>query len=181
MPRPLIVLAVLSLAGTVSPASAQTPDIQKDTIEWELTPSLRASMLKSAASTRAKLARPVNFDGIANPKTSLKDALDLLQKQSGIPLDVNYAAFRDEDVEDALSLPIGRPIPRMWGVPASTVLRTILGRTPSHSGVTFYPRATTVEISTIRAYLYEVRRNGAIVLPTPPALPRQLPRGSRLR
>ena len=59
----------------------------------------------------------------------------------------------------------------MRGVPAFTVLSLILGRTPSHSGVTFYPRAGTVEISTVRAYLYELRRDGAIVSPTPAALP----------
>ena len=173
MARPLFVLAVLSLAIPAPPASAQTPDIQEDRIEWNLTPRLRASMLKSAARTRAKLAMRVNFDGIANPKTSLGDALDLLQKQSGIPLEVNSGAFRDEGVEDALSLPIGRPIPKMRGVSASTVLSILLSRTPSRSGVTFYPRATNVEISTARAYLYELRLNGAIISPTPPALPKR--------
>ena len=130
-------------------------------------------MLKSAAATRAKLAVRINFDGIANPKTSLGNALDLLQKKSGIPLEVNYGAFRDEGVEDALSLPIDRPIPKMQGVSASTVLSILLSRTPSRSGVTFYPRATNVEISTGRAYLYELRLNGAIISPTPPALPKR--------
>jgi hypothetical protein len=96
MARPLILLVVLSLAIPASPASAQIPDIQEDRIAWNLTPRLRASMLKSAAATRAKLAVRINFEGIANPKTSLGDALDLLQKQSGIPLEVNYGAFRDE-------------------------------------------------------------------------------------
>ena len=171
MARPLIVLAVLSLVGAASPACAQSP--VEGGIASLYDPGERPRMLKAAALTRAKLARPVNFDGIANPRTSLGDALALLQKQSGIPLEINKQAFKDEGVEDALSLPIGRPIPRMRGVPTSTALSIILGRTPSRSGVTFYPRATAVEISTARAYLYELRLRGAIVSPTPPALPRR--------
>jgi hypothetical protein len=95
----------------------------------------------------------------------------LLNKQSGIPLEINNQAFKDEGVEDALSLPIGRRIPPLRGVPTSTVLSIILGRTPSRSGVTFYPRASTVEISTARAYLYELRRYGGIVSSILPAVP----------
>jgi hypothetical protein len=170
MARSLIVLAVLSLSALPSPASAQTHG-KGGGIASLYDPSERPRMLRAAALTRARLARPVNFDGIANPKTSLGDALDLLQKRSGIPLDINIQAFKDEGVEDALSLPIGRRIPPLRGVPASTVLSIMLCRTPSRSGVTFYPRASAVEISTVRAYLYESRRDGGIVSPTPAALP----------
>lgn len=173
MARPLVVLTVLSLTVLASPASAQTPDIQGGISSDVRDPGSRASMLKAAAATRAKLAVRVNFSGIANPKTSLADALQLFERSGGIPIDINGSAFRDEGVEDVLSRPIGRPIPKMQGVPASTVLSRILGRTPSLSGATFYARGPVVEISTARAYRYELRLTGAIVRPTPPILPRR--------
>jgi hypothetical protein len=173
MARFPLVLAVLSLAAMASPARAQTPDIQEDIVSYQLTPSLRASMIREAALTRAKLARPVNFDGIANPKTSLWDALQSLTKCSDISLGINAAAFRDEGIKDVFSQPIARPIPPLRGIPASRVLSIILGRMPSRSGVTLSPRGRSVEVSTARAYLYEMRLNGAIVDPITPLLPRR--------
>jgi hypothetical protein len=102
MARPLFILAVLSLGPLASPASAQTPGGEGGGIAGLYDPGERPRMLRAAALTRAKLARPVNFGGIANPKTSLGDALALLNKQSGIPLEINNQAFKDEGVEDAL-------------------------------------------------------------------------------
>jgi hypothetical protein len=173
MARPLAALVVLSLTLLASPASAQTVDIHEGT--WGNEPidySTRASMIKAAALTRGQLARRVNFGGIANPKTTLADALSLFERSSGIPIDINAQAFQDEGVDDVLSRPVGRPIPKMQGVPATTVLSTLLGRIPSRSGITFFPRASTVEISTARYYRYELRLTGAIVRPAPPCMPR---------
>ena len=171
MARSLVVLAALSLTVPVSPASAQTPDLNGGIGTLPIDGTQRASMLKHAAITRAKLARRVNFGGIANPKTSLCDALDLLSKRYGLPLDINPQAFQDEGVKDVLDRPIGRVIPRLQDVPVSAVMRSILEGVPSRTGITFFPRGEVVEVSTVRAYRYEIRLTGVIVRPTPPAWP----------
>jgi len=126
---------------------------------------------KSAARTRAQLARLLSFDGISDPKTSLGSALQILEKRYNISLDINEQAFKDEGVDDVRSLLIGKVIPKMQGVELSLVLRRVLERLPSKSGVTFYSRNGVVEISTVRAYRYEIRLRGEIVRPVGPRLP----------
>jgi hypothetical protein len=172
MARSLIVLAVLSLAVMAPPASAQTPDIYEGPdIHEGIDLASRAARLKRAAATRAKLARRVNFDGIINPKTTLADALQFFERSYGVGIDINEQAFKDEGVMGVLDRPIGKAIPKLQGVPLSTVLRRILERVPSRSGVTFFARGGVVEISTGRAYRYELSLTGAIVSPAPPAMP----------
>jgi hypothetical protein len=171
MARSLVVLAALSLAVPASPASAQTRDQDGGISTLPIEGAQRASMLKHAAITRGKLAKRVNFGGIANPKTSLCEALDLLSKRYGLPLDINPQAFQDEGVKEVLARPIGRVIPRMQDVPVSTVMRSILEGIPSRTGITFFPRGEVVEVSTVRAYRYEIRLTGVIVRITPPAWP----------
>jgi hypothetical protein len=172
MARAYLFLTLLSLAVLASPAGAQTVDINGGIANPPPDLRTRAATLRTAAVTQSKLARRVDFPGIANPKTSVEDALNCLEKRYKVLFCVNDQAFKDEGVQDVLSRPIGRAIPRMEGVPLSTVVAYILGRTPSRSGITFFPRANEVEISTVRYYRYELFRDGAIVRPTPPYIPK---------
>jgi hypothetical protein len=105
-------------------------------------------------------------------KVSVGDALEFLWRRYDIPIDINEQAFMDEQVDDVLSKPIRQTIPKMQNVPLSALILLILRHVPSRSGVTFFPRGGDVEISTVRAYRFEVSRDGGIVRATPPRLPR---------
>lgn len=60
-----------------------------------LTPTTEAKEPNPIVQLAKKLAQPVDFPGIDNPKT-LQEALDLLTKQSGVRFDVNELAFQLE-------------------------------------------------------------------------------------
>src|SRR5262249_46023086 len=66
-----------------------------------------------------------------------------------LTVDVNEAALKAEMVEDVLAKPVAeKPIPKMINVSLDTVLRKILARIPSTSGVTYLIRRDTIEITT---------------------------------
>src|SRR5262249_12267808 len=99
---------------------------------------------------RDKLSTPVKFGGFeADPKMTLQEALDNLADRFDLTFDVNEAAFKAEMVEDVLAKPVAeKPIPKMINVSLDTVLRKILARIPSTSGVTYLIRRDTIEITT---------------------------------
>ena len=167
MARSLVVLAVLGFAALAPPATAQTRNItsfEPDRNDYKVA-------RKSTATLQAKLAKLVSFEGISDPNTSLDDALKMLEKRYNIPIDINLEAFNAEGVKDWRSQPIGKAIPKLQSVPLSTVFRLVLERVPSRSGVAFFSRNGVGEISTLRAYRYEIRRDREIVRPIPPSLP----------
>jgi hypothetical protein len=105
---------------------------------------------------RDKLDQTVEFPGIkADPKMKLQELLDHLARQYGLTFDINEAAFRAEMVEDVGNKPVAEePVPKMISVSLDTVLRKIMSRIPSQSGVTYVVRSDAIEITT-RAYVIE--------------------------
>jgi hypothetical protein len=108
----------------------------------------------------ALLEKPINFGGIDDPKTTLKEALASLQNQYSIHLTVNEDAFQAANVKDVLQTAIaGKPIPRMRDVALSMVLRWILAEvTMKHNVlVAWIVRSNDVEITTFYAKDMEKR------------------------
>jgi hypothetical protein len=163
MARSLLALALLSLTATT--ASAQTPDFPD--------PPSRTEMLMRARATGATLAKWVNFTGFDDPNITLEDALDYLERRFNVRFSINDRAFKDENVKDIRSAPIGFVIPKMQNVPLGVVVRCVLARMPSRSGVTFFARRDEIEISTLRYYRYEMKLNGGIVTYFPPEMPKR--------
>jgi tetratricopeptide (TPR) repeat protein len=99
---------------------------------------------------RDRLDKPVKFGGFeADPKLTLQEALDNLADRYDLNFDVNESAFKAEMVEDVLSKPVAeKAIAKMTNVSLDTVLRKILSRIPSTSGVTYLIRRDTIEITT---------------------------------
>jgi hypothetical protein len=98
-----------------------------------------------------KLAAPVKFPGLADPKTTLGEALDFLTQNYEVPFEVNEAAFKADSIEDPLSAPLGKPVPKMTAS-LDRVLRAVLARTGASSGATYLIRPEVVEVTTT-AYL----------------------------
>src|SRR5262245_2787954 len=66
------------------------------------------------ASVAALLRKPVKFSGFDDPKTTLREAIEHFTKRFDVPIDVNEAAFKAENVNDPLSVPVAeRPVPKM--------------------------------------------------------------------
>ncbi|MFO0928549.1 MAG: hypothetical protein U0736_16250 [Gemmataceae bacterium] len=99
-----------------------------------------------------------HYGGIDDPKTTLYEALDQLQRGQltklpggrDVTIEVNEKAFRFEALNDVLKTEIAtpNPIPAMDTVTVATVLKRILARIPVPSGATYILRPNTIEITT---------------------------------
>jgi hypothetical protein len=106
-------------------------------------PDLRGPALRS-------LAKRVEFEGFeADPKMPLLDALEELADKFDLVFDVDELAFRAEMVKDVLGTPVAeKPLPKMANASLESILRKLLVRVPSRSGVTFLVRRDYIEITT---------------------------------
>jgi len=150
MARRVLLLAVLpvlaALTLTWSPAADKPP-----------APPEPQPAVKTEPTLSDHLAHRIDFAGLDGPNVTLREALDMLAKESGLAFDVNEAAFRDEMIENVLSQTIGdRPIPKMKHVSVERVLHKVLARIPSPSGATFLVRREALEITTGAALAAEV-------------------------
>jgi hypothetical protein len=118
-------------------------------VAW-LAPAAEAKEPNPIVQLAKKLAQPVDYPGIeADPKMTLEEALDKLADAYGVKFDVNEAAFKAEMVEDVLAKPVAeKPVPKMTNVSLDKVVRKILARIPSTSGVTYVIRRDGIEITT---------------------------------
>jgi hypothetical protein len=99
-----------------------------------------------------KLAAAVKFPGLPDPKTTLAEALDFLTQTYELPLEINDAAFKADNLDDPGSAQIGKPVPKMTNVSLDRVLRAVLSRIGTSSGAAYLIRPDAVEITTT-AYL----------------------------
>lgn len=107
---------------------------------------------------RRLLTWEVTFGPIDDPKMTVKELLHILAERYDVRIGVNEGAFREEKQPDILnSLPFAeRPLDKLARVSFDTVLRAILARVPSSSGVTFLVRRDTLEITTVAAARAEI-------------------------
>jgi RNA polymerase sigma factor (sigma-70 family) len=100
---------------------------------------------------RETLARVTKFDGIDDPKMTLRDTLDTLSAKYGIEFLVNERAFSLEKIDQVLDREIASPKPLP---PTTASLATILNRiiarlpTESSSGAVYLIHKDGVEITT---------------------------------
>lgn len=120
--------------------------------------SYAAPSPKPQATPTQKINQRVQFPGFTDPKLTLGDALEKLGKLGDISFDVNEKAFQMENVQDVLKSEITatNPIPALRNVRFSTILRKVLSRVASDSGVTYCVRDDTIEITTVAAQAVEV-------------------------
>ena len=142
--RVTIVLAGLLLTAL---AEAQPPLLP--------VPTNRAQREQNAAATRAQMRTPVEFRGFDDPDTKLGEAADYLARAYGIGFFFNEKAFRDDAVEDVITTPLGKEIPKMKNVALATVLGRVLDRLDVAGGATWFVRNGVVEVTTVRAYRAE--------------------------
>jgi hypothetical protein len=97
-----------------------------------------------------KLAQRVKFDGMDDPKITLSDALDKLNKLYDVTFDINEKAFKFENVMDVAKTPITaeNSIPAMKNVRLSQVLDKLVSRIPVPSGGTYLVYGDHIEITT---------------------------------
>jgi RNA polymerase sigma factor (sigma-70 family) len=123
-------------------------------------------------SWREQLTKPLNFDGIDDPRITLQDALDKLGDRFHINFEINEGAFGLDNLKDVGRTPIaeGKPIPPMRNTTLATLLRIILARVPSPSGAVYILRPDSVEITTTAALYPElgIARNIPGALPVIP-------------
>src|SRR5262249_46892269 len=139
--------------------------------------SFGTSLPKRALELRDLLSRRIDFLGYDDPKTTLTEALDQLQKRYDMEIFINEKAFKFDQVMDVGKTEIAQPtpIPAMKGTRLGTVLKRILARVPAPSGATYIIRRDQVEITTGQFALGEktVRTYPVADLITPVASPGQ--------
>src|SRR5262249_17268444 len=63
-------------------------------------PIIRLDSAARIRRWREQLNQPINFEGIDDPKVTLSEALDSLQRRYGITFEINHKAFTLADVHD---------------------------------------------------------------------------------
>ena len=113
-------------------------------------PARTAPPAKAEESLSAKLFRPVKFSGFDDPGLKLKDALEKLNKEYAVEIEVNEAAFKAAGMEDVLSTLVAeKPIRKSDSIRLDRLLRTVLARFPV--GATYVLRRDGIEITTVQA------------------------------
>ncbi len=106
------------------------------------------------------LLRSFPFAGFDDPRTTLAEAIDIIQHQHDVNIEVNQQAFQAAGVKDVLNTFIAAPNP-LLPHPRTTlkrVLDRILERLPSKSGALVVLRERGIEITTREAVRQELRR-----------------------
>jgi hypothetical protein len=104
------------------------------------------------------LRKPGKFIGYdADPKFTLQEALEHLADRYNLDFDVNEEAFKAENVNDVLAQAVvNKPLAAVTRTTPAAVLKRLLARVPSESGVTWLLRADTIEITTQAAARLEI-------------------------
>jgi hypothetical protein len=105
----------------------------------------------------AKLARPVKFQGVEDPKLTLGGVLESLVKQYDLSFDINETAFKEDGIADVLKAEIVKswPIP-MMNAPLQKVLEKVPSRVEATSGATMMVRDDVIEITTVESQRTEI-------------------------
>jgi hypothetical protein len=115
------------------------------------TPALRAEESARGRELRHLLDQPVRFGGYADPKTTLSEALESLEKRYNLSFDFNKYAFEEAKIEEiGKSRVVGydNPVPAMH-TRLGAVIKKVLSRvSPS---VTYIIRDDIIEITTVEA------------------------------
>src|SRR5262249_49605746 len=108
-----------------------------------------ALVVPKARELNASLKKEVQFNGADDPRLTLVELLDQLAKIYGVAFDVNERAFKFDNLNDVLRMPIAQdgPIPPMQAT-LGTVLTKVLSRIPVPHGATFLIRNNHIEITT---------------------------------
>ena len=129
-------------------------------------------MPKRALELKRKLTEVRKFKGFDDPRTTLEEALQVLERSLDVTFDVNAAAFKYDNVVDVLKTPVAdpNPIPGFRGTLA-TMLKKLLAKVPAPSGATFIIRRENIELTTEKFAVAEkalrVYPVGDLVLPIP--------------
>jgi RNA polymerase sigma factor (sigma-70 family) len=106
---------------------------------------------------RDSLRKKVEFHGYDDPKLTLLEVLENLEKLYGVTFDVNEKAFKYEMLNDVVKTEVVNPaIPGMKNVTLARLLDKILARIPVPSGALFLIRKDHIEITTGQAVKCEV-------------------------
>src|SRR4051794_29944307 len=96
-----------------------------------------------------KLFTPVKFAGFDDPNMKLKDALENLEQQQSVNIEVNEKAFEAEGMNDVMGTLIAeKPIRKYDKIRLDRLLRKIVARIPVPSGATYVLRRDGIEITT---------------------------------
>jgi hypothetical protein len=98
-----------------------------------------------------KLASTVNLDKGIDKDTPFKDAMEFISEQYGVPIIVNFPAFKDEEILEIANAPV--QLPKMNGVRISTLLRLLTAQVPQGA---YIVRSTHVEIIPVAQLRREV-------------------------
>jgi hypothetical protein len=145
-------------------AGAQPPNVQR-LLPW------RTAEEAKAVTLRSQLRAQLKFNGFDDPETKWDDAFKYLERAYDIRIIVNEQAFKDKNIDDLLSSPIGKEVPRIVNIPLAKLLSKFAERiglnTKLAGQVTWVVRGEDFELTTLDAYraeFYPGRPNG----PYPP-------------
>ncbi len=146
-PFPLLALTLLvgALVGMV-PLHSEAPKAEE------------AKKL-TGAEIADKLESRYSFPTLDDPKTTLRDALDLISKRVDIPIEINLPAFANADLPEAEKYELikDKPLPAMK-VSLNRMLRKVLDRLPTKGLVVI--RDDAIELTTPTAFSFEIGRSG---------------------
>ena len=151
------------VAAKADPGTLAAPAPMKIEVPEPNPNPANAQEQRSRSDLAEHLKLAINHAGIdVDPKTTLQDALEQMQKRYAIEIHVNAKAFADEKVEHVLNYPIVEhtALPAMNDVRLGTALKVILRRVPVKSGSALIVRNDMIEITTQAALRAEFGAKG---------------------
>jgi hypothetical protein len=119
----------------------------------------RGNLSPRALELDDALKKVVRFSGFDDPKTSVTEVVDQLEKRYDLTIEVDEAAFKAAGIPDIMRFQLAEnaPIPpRPW--PLDAILRKILSRIPSKSPARYVIRDFFIELTTEAALRTEMRK-----------------------
>jgi hypothetical protein len=164
------------ILARIPSASEATFVINKGVIEVTTVEELRKREMEpeprpiAAARVREifdRLNSRIHFPGFDDPKTTLAEALDVLEKRYNLSIEVHERAFLKAQVENVLATEIAAPkaLPPLKDASVSEVLVAVMKRVPGRAVYAVRPDGV-IEITTSLT----VNPDGAKKRPGPPAV-----------
>jgi hypothetical protein len=131
---------------------AQSADIMEGSSAMK---GMRERKRQGMPKLRKKLAAPVAFAGVTDPKGKLSDVLQTLAELGDVYFEVDDAAFRAEGLKDVINFPVAAKTPLLPSKDLSLndVLRDLASRLPCRSEVKFINRGEVIQLTTHPAAL----------------------------
>jgi hypothetical protein len=115
---------------------------------------------------REMLARKVKVGPFEDPKVTVADVIDGVQRRYDLPIQVNEQAFKADGIDDVMRFELCQEKPlKEMNAPLAVILNRILDRIPTKNGAVVLLQKDGISITTMDAFRAEFAGSGTDTTP----------------